>query len=445
MILFHLKLAWLSLRNTPRISLISILAIALGIGVATSMTTLHFVFAQNPLPEKSDRLFNVRIDTWDPDSDFFGVDIGDPPKAVTYQDMAGMMESTIPSYQCGVGNAQVYVFPTDEIIKPYQTLVQLVQADFFPMFNVPFQYGGRWSDDADRTREAVTVLSQEANDKLFGGRDSVGEQIRLGTREFSVVGVLDRYQPTPKMYDVVNSLAGKTNEFFIPFDLVREEDLGLSVSGNTDGWGDGSTFTGDLIFTTAEWYWIQFWVEVEPERQAEYATFVDSYSLKLKELGRYPRPMNNRITPMMDWVRDRNQAGDTTSVIMILSMLFLAVCAINLTGLLLGKFLAKANRIGIYRALGAPRSSVFMQHIIECELVALIGGGAGILLAMVALKMIVRMIPDLSGFLDKEIFRLDGTMIMVAIGLSLLAGLSAGVYPAWRASRVSPAMQINVK
>jgi len=444
MILFHLKLALLSLRNTPRVSLISVLAIALGIGVATSMTTIHYVFAQNPLPEKSDVLFNVRIDTWDPDSEFFAVAPGEPPKAVTYQDMAGMQESTIPLHQTGVANGQIYVFPDDEINKPYQTVAQLVQADFFPMFNVPFQYGGGWTDDADRTREAVTVLSQAANDKLFGGRDSVGELIRLGTREFTVVGVLARYQPTPKFYDVVNSLAGQTNEFFVPFDLIREEELGLSVTGNTDGWGDGSTFVGDLIFTAAEWYWIQFWVEVEPDRQAEYVAFVDDYSRKLKELGRYPRPLNNRVTPMMDWISERNQAGETTVVIMILSMLFLAVCAINLTGLLLGKFLAKANRIGIYRALGAPRSSVFMQHIIECELVGLIGGAAGILLAMLALRLIVRMMPDLSGFVAKEIFRLDGTMIAVAIGLALLAGLSAGIYPAWRASRISPAMQINV-
>jgi putative ABC transport system permease protein len=444
-ILFHFKLALVSLRNTPRISLISVLAIALGIGVATSMTTIHYVFAQNPLPEKSDVLFNVRIDTWDPDSEFFDVPPGEPPKAVTYQDMIGLLESTIPKHQTGVGGAQVYVFPDEELIKPYQTVVQLVQSDFFPMFNVPFRHGGGWSADADRKREAVTVLSQAANDKLFGGRDSVGELIRLGTREFTVVGVLAPYQPTPKFYDVVNSLAGATNEFFVPFDMIREADLGMSVTGNTDGWGDSSTFVGDLIFTTAEWYWIQFWVEVEPDRQAEYIAFVDDYSRNLKELGRYPRPLNNRVTPMMDRIAERNQTGEITVVIMMLSMLFLAVCAINLTGLLLGKFLSRANRIGIYRALGAPRRAVFMQHIIECELVGFLGGVTGILLAMLALGLIVRMMPDLSGFVDKEIFRLDGTMIAVAIGLSLLAGLSAGIYPAWRASRISPAMQINVK
>jgi putative ABC transport system permease protein len=444
MILFHLKMALVSLRNTPRVSLISVLAIALGIAVSTSMTSIHYVFAQNPLPEKSDVLLNVRIDTWDPDSEFFGVAPGEPPKAVTYQDMVGMMESTIPRHQTGVGGAQVYVFPADEINKPYQTVVQLVHADFFPMFNVPFRYGTGWTADADRAHEAVTVLSQEANDKLFGGQDSVGERIRLGSREFTVIGVLDVYQPTPKFYDVVNSLAGQTNEFFVPFDLIRDADLGMTVTGNTDGWGDGSTFSGDLIFTTAEWYWIQFWADVEPERHAEYAAFVDDYSRNLKELGRYPRPLNNRVTPMMDWVAERNQAGGLTVVIMILSMLFLGVCAINLTGLLLGKFLAKASRIGIHRALGAPRRAVFLQHIIECELVGVFGGAIGIVLAMGILKLIVRMMPDLQGFVAGGIFRLDGTMIAVAVGLALLAGLGAGIYPAWRAARISPAVQINI-
>ena len=81
MILFHLKLALVSLRNTPRVSLISVLAIALGIGVAMSMTTIHYVFAQNPLHEKSDVIFNVRIDTWDLNSEFFAVPPGEPAGA----------------------------------------------------------------------------------------------------------------------------------------------------------------------------------------------------------------------------------------------------------------------------------------------------------------------------------------------------------------------------
>lgn len=85
-----------------------------------------------------------------------------------------------------------------------------------------------------------------------------------------------------------------------------------------------------------------------------------------------------------------------------------------------------------------------MQHLIECELVGLFGGALGIGLAMLTLRLIVRMMPNLQGFIAGEIFTLDGTMIAVAVTLALLAGLCAGIYPAWRASRVSPAMQINI-
>ena len=195
MLLFHLKLAVLSLRKTPWTSLICILTIGLGVGASTAMTTVHHVFSRDPLPHKSDVLFNVRIDTWDPNTEFFDVGPGEPPKAVTYQDMTGMMRSEIPGHQSGVANASVYVFPEDEVTETYQTTVQLCHAGFFPMFDVPLQYGSGWSKQMEMDREAVLVISQRANDKLFGGENSVGETLRLGTRTFTIVGVLEEWRP----------------------------------------------------------------------------------------------------------------------------------------------------------------------------------------------------------------------------------------------------------
>ena len=70
---------------------------------------------------------------------------------------------------------------------------------------------------------------------------------------------------------------------------------------------------------------------------------------------------------------------------LIVSLLFLAVCAVNLVGLLLGKFLARAGEVGVRRALGASRADIFLQHVVECELVALVGGAIGLLLSLGAL------------------------------------------------------------
>ena len=124
-------------------------------------------------------------------------------------------------------------------------------------------------------------------------------------------------------------------------------------------------------------------------------------------------------------------------------MLFLVICSINLLGLLLGKFMARASRIGVHRALGASRVAVFVQHVAECELIGVLGGVIGIGFAHIGLRLIQRAMP--AGTVPDGIFVLDGFMVALAILLSLAAGLIAGVYPAWRACRIAPAMQINLQ
>ncbi|MCB1044141.1 MAG: ABC transporter permease [Acidobacteria bacterium] len=441
---FHLKMAWLGISRAPWISVISIGAIALGVAVSTSMTSLHHLFTQDPIPEKSDRLFNVRTDSWDPDRDFFAVPPGEPPKAQTYRDMKGLMENDIALGQTGVANATGFVFPKYPQIRPYQSLIRLCHADFFSMFNVPFKYGGPWSRDVDQSLEAVVVLSQDGNQKLFGGDNSVGESVRIGTREFTVIGVLDEFQPMPLYYDVVNSLGGKIRDFFVPFDFIRQPDLELSIWGDTDGWGPGETFQGDNLFTQAEFYWIQYWVELAPANVADYEQFVDDYAREQKALGRFPRPLNNRVTPLLGWVSERNFGLGMTRAMMIISILFLAVCAINLSGLLLGKFLARSSITGVHRALGASRRAIFLQHLLECELIGFSGGALGLLLAFGGLRWVARAISIGADRLNTDLFTVDGFTAVIAFVFALVAGMVAGLYPSWRAGRVAPALQLKV-
>ena len=66
----------------------------------------------------------------------------------------------------------------------------------------------------------------------------------------------------------------------------------------------------------------------------------------------------------------------------IVSLLFLAVCALNLVGLLLGKFLARASEVGVRRALGASRVDIFVQHLVECELIGARGRAIGLVLSI---------------------------------------------------------------
>jgi putative ABC transport system permease protein len=78
-----------------------------------------------------------------------------------------------------------------------------------------------------------------------------------------------------------------------------------------------------------------------------------------------------------------------------------------------------------------------MQHVIECELVGIAGGVVGMLLSIATLRFIGKLIANSASF------SLDLEMIAAAVFLSLVAGLLAGVYPAWRICTVQPAVQLK--
>lgn len=436
MVGFHLQVALTSMKKNWRASAICIIAIALGVGVATTSTTIYLLVSQDPMPHKSDRLHYVRLHNWELTTEPFEVEPGDPPKAMTYRDMVGLLGSDIPEHRSGVARALEFVFPKQKTIKPFQKSLRLCHSDFFDMFDVPFIHGGPWTRSQDAANEPVVVLSKPINSRLFDGRNSVGEQVRIGARNFEVVGVLDHFRPRPLYYDAILGESYPPSDLFVPFDFIRREDWG--IDGYRESWGpfpDGQAF-----YTDSEVGWIQFWVELEPDQVDAYGRFLDRYALGQKALGRFPRPLHNKVQPLMSWLSESYQASRSARLIMVMSLLFLATCALNITGLLLAKFLSQVSRISVHRALGASRRSVLIQHLLECELLGLAGGVFGVGLSIVG----VGLVNDVSAT-RLAVGEYLGIAVLVAATLSLVAGLLAGFYPAWRACRITPSVQLRLR
>ena len=437
MLAYQIKLALKSLRRNPALSALMVCAIGLGIAVSSAFITTYYLMAGDPIPEKSDQLFYVEIDTWDPD-DPFDEDYPDrPPNQVSYRDMRSIMESEIPTYQSGMFKSSLTVQPEGADDKPYRASSRLCFSGFFPMFEVPFEFGGPWGPSVDENLEPVVVLNAETNRRLFGGEDSVGQRIRINNQEFTVVGVIGDWRPDVKFYDLNNNPFGEPEEIFIPFNFL--ESMEIASSGNDSNW---KTYAQNTYqdFLESESVWIQMWVELNSRQQKEeYSAFLDAYAEELKKLGRHGRPVNNVLLSVTDYMVTEEVVQDEAKMLLIISILFLIVCSVNLIGILLGKFLGRAPEVGVRRALGASRLSVFLQHIVECEVVGLLGGVLGLGLSWVALELINRL------FDNRLAFHLDLTMVLAAFMLSLFAGLVAGLYPAWRICRVAPATYLKLQ
>ena len=434
---YHLKIAVASLRRNPVVSALLIAAIALGICVSTSFVTLRHLFTQEPLKGKSDKVFYVQLDSWGADSPYREEDPTELPDQVTYRDARALMQSKIPVRQTPTFMTRYFVHPDPKMARPFQADVRLAFSDFFEIFNLPFRYGGPWAKSADAKPEQVVVIDHDTNEKMFGGGNSVGKTMRIEERNFRVVGVLEPYRPSMRWWELGRNPTGPPEPVYIPFNFV--EPLTIWTNGNTSGWKSRGGDT-HAHFLNSETIWIQYWVELPDEKaQAAYRDWLTGYIGEQKKIGRFPRPIKHSLTTIPAFIERAKFVPESVRTMSIVSLLFLAVCSVNLIGILLGKFLARIPEVSVRRALGASRADVFWQHLVECELIGVAGGVIGILLSLGLIEI-------LSKFMHNgDALHLDGEMLLLAAVLSLVAGAVAGIYPAWRVCSVPPAMQLKVQ
>jgi putative ABC transport system permease protein len=316
-------------------------------------------------------------------------------------------------------------------------------SDFFPMFNVPFEFGSAWTPADDASRAHVAVISSNLNDKLFGGKDSVGKTLRVKGSDVRIVGVLRPWRPSPRFYSVAGGVSANgqgAQPFAKPEDVLTPFFTGLEIN---DGafqqytcWGNGPATPGHL--QDAPCLWVALWVQLDDaEKVAAYRGFIVHYAQQQKTLGRFAQT-DTRMLDLMQWLDAEQVIPSDAKLQMWLAFAFLAICLFNTVGLLLAKFMRRAGEIGVRRALGASRRAVFAQCLIEAGLIGLIGGIGGWLLTLVGLWLVRRQQTPYS-----DLVHMDVSMFFVTFVLAVAVSLLAGAIPALRASRIAPALQLK--
>ncbi|MDH5259978.1 MAG: ABC transporter permease [Gammaproteobacteria bacterium] len=436
---YYLKLGSLSIRANPALSALMVAAIAIGIGACMSIVTVRHVMSGNPVAHKNDLLYHVQLDNWNPDDPY--EDPNEPPEQVTYLDATAL-------HQAGRAFRQTISFKSDRVVqpegedaRPFQEEVRATTADFFAMFDVPFEYGSGWDASADRAEERVVVLSAAMNQRLFGGEDSVGRMMTMNKEPYRIVGVLSEWRPMPKFYDLNNNPYEGAEEIYTPFSLAISGEWGSS--GNNSCWKplDGA---GYEAYLASECIWIQMWVELSSASERDnYMQFLNDYVEQQKTLGRFPREVNNRLSTPAEWMVNREAVDDTVNVLLSLAVLFLIVCLLNTIGLLLAKVMRRTSDISLRRALGASKSALFTQYLIEAGMVGIAGGLAGIGMTWLGLRGLENVFSEYD-FIS-YLMTMDWTMVLYAVLLAIVSTLAAALYPTWRACSVSPATTLRIQ
>jgi putative ABC transport system permease protein len=442
MFAYYLRLALASFRRNPGLTALMVFAIALGISVCMITLTTYRAAARNPAGDRGQILFAASIDNWDPDDPYDEDDKSLAPNMLTYRDARALHASSIPDRKLIMYRSGEIYTRTDKGMEPQYFATRMTTADFFPMFEVPFLYGGPWDAKADAGPDPVIVLSKEANQKAFGGVNSVGRTLHWVKRDFRVVGVLDEWEPMPKYFDVSNGPFQKMDGAYVPFSWGQVLELGSH--GNTNCWKT-ELIDSYQAFLNSECIWVHGWFELRTaEKQRAFREFLDNYVLDQKKYGRFPRPLNNYLYDVDGWLKRNKVVDDDNKAMLVLAFAFLAVCLVNTVGLLLAKFLNAAPSAGVRRALGASRLDIFWQHLTESGVVALAGGILGGLLGVAGVWALRAWY---GRFVDEALRALpfDSNNFLIIVAIAVGAGVLAGLYPAWRIGRAAPASYLKVQ
>lgn len=438
MIGYYVEMALHSLRRNKVLTALMILAIAVGIGASMTTLTIMHLLSADPLRGRSGQIFYPQLEA-DPDAKG-----REPHDVLDYTSAMDLWSAHRADRQALVVSSQVKLRAPATRLPPFMLSMLSTTSDFFTMFDVPFRFGRSWSAEDDAAHARVAVISSDLNERLFGGRNSVGETLRLKNSDVRIIGVLAPWRPSPLFYDVAGGRfsSGQTADFYArPEGVITPFTTALEIND-----GNFQPFTcwaqpempGHLQNSSC--VWVGLWVQLgDASKVASYRRFLDGYVAQQHSLGRITRTDLTRMRTLTEWLDFNGVVPSDVKLQTSLAFAFLAICLCNVVGLLLAKFLRRGGEIGLRRALGATRRAIFIQCLVEAGVIGALGGLGGLLLTLLGLWLVRQQPVPYADFV-----RLDAAMFLATFLISLGASLIAGVLPAARASLVEPALQLKV-
>jgi predicted permease len=381
------------LRRSPSFTIIALLTLAIGIGANTAIFGVLRSVLLRPLPyPESEQLVQV----W---SDHRAIGRAQP-EWLTPPDFADWRDGN--STFAGMASYQGW-FPDLTGNGDPETLGGLlVSGTFFDVLRTKPAAGRLITKaDDDTSAQRVVVLTNAFWQRRFGSDPTiVGKQLTLNGFSWTVAGILpaDFRSPTPVAPSIIAPARrppnGSCGRGCIVLRVIGRLKPNVSLAA-------AKADLGQIAARIARDY---------PETNAK--------------VGVWLIPLKEQIT------------GETKPALLTLSIavgLVLLIGCVNLANLLLVRGAARAREIGVRAALGAGRGRVIRQLLTENLLLAIGGGILGVSLGVVGTRLLGAIVP--ATVRDVQDIRVDGTVLLFAVAITLLSALLFGLVPAVHAVR----------
>jgi predicted permease len=415
------------LRKTPGFTLVAVGTLALGIGVnAAIFTVVHAVLLRSLPAANPSQLYrlgdNDNCCVWGGFQNDFGI--------FSYPLYRNLRDQTPEFEQMAAFEAYPVPFGarrTGSSASAESLVGEFVSANYFSTFGVP-AYAGRTlvpSDDEPGASPVVVISYRAWKDRYGLDPSIIGGSLTINGAPFTVAGVAP-----PGFYG--ETLRSDPPDLFIA--LSQEPIIGaqrsllghaelhwLYIIGRLRGGEQPSQLEAKLLVQLRQW------LTAGAGGSSFYAKSSDIARVKFRL-----SPGGAGVTTL----RDRYLRA--LQLLVVVAALVLIIACANIANLLLARATANRQQTALRQAVGASRLRLMRQTLTESVLLSVIGGGVGLLVAVVGTGAILSL-----AFQGSKYVPISASPSLPVLGfaflISLLTGIAFGVAPGWAASRLDPA------
>ncbi len=289
---------------------------------------------------------------------------------------------------------------------------------------------GRWIQPIDH-RQNVIVLADGLATRLYPGENPIGKKVRIESDVYTVIGQM---KPRGSSAAIGGSLEAREYDFdgYIPLTTFRDR-VGDQIMTRT---GEGFNFKGEIIELT------QITLTIDSVENVD-----ESVAIIERLLKKYHDQEDYAVVVPKELLRQAERTRSMfNAMLVVIAGISLLVGGIGIMNIMLATVTERTREIGIRRALGAKRSHIIQQFLVETLVLTGSGGLLGVCCGLMCgpifrgIRMIVvSLAPDL---LPPVVMSLEPRIaiwsVVLSVGISLAVGFLFGLYPAKRAAAMNP-------